>query len=430
VFCVDASLSPSHDGHNRVVIRGRSAVTFGITGLSGLISRQLTSRPRKQASRKVDTISPFQYNACSDDQAVTYLQGIKAGDAPGTYLLVGANDSPGPAPLGLAYVGAFDRVSNPEFNGSSGTGTWYEISVPDSFNSAGTSVYGPDNLGAGLVNYVGSFTRDLGDASPSPANPSIVGFAYTGAVDGSTTAGFREVQGLTDEGLPGTYTFLHSVDGGLAVGNTDLGGLDERTGYFSLKSTPFVLRLADGQQVAIRFPGNDADDSDLVTHTAYGIWYDGEGQYTIAGGSGVVLESGNGLAAGAGYLIDYDSITGSFSNYTEFDYQNRDRTDLITHFEGIYRDSSGVYWLPATSVGLDASGEISIASVVKVERGLSGDFLARAQWQQFEVRDSATDVKSVLSTGNSLFGNVVVGLASYPTLDGQLSQAAYVTLGN
>lgn len=382
------------------------------------------------ARRQVDTISPFQYNAYPDDPAVTYLQGIKEGDAPGTYLLVGANDSPGPTPLGLAYVGAFDRVSNPDFNGSSGTGKWYEISVPDSFNAAGTSVYGPDNLGAGLVNYVGAFTRDLNGAQPSSESPSTLGFAYTGAINGSTIAGYREVQGLTDEGLPGTYTFVHSVDGGLAVGNTDLAASDARTGYFSLKSTPFILRLADGQQVAIRFPSNDADDSDLVTHTAYGIWYNGEGQYTIAGGSGEVLESGNGIAVGSGYLIDYDSITGSFFNYAKFNYQNLDRTDLITHFEGIYRDSSGDYWLPATSVGLDARGEISIASVVKVERGLSGDFLARAQWQPLEVRDSETDVKSVLSTGNSLFGNVVVGLASYPTLDGQLSQADYVILGN
>lgn len=341
-----------------------------------------------------------------------------------------SNDSPGPTPFGFAYVGALDRVSNPAFNGSSGSGTWYEISVPDSFDAAGTSVYGPDNLAAGLVNYVGAFTRDLNGASPSTSSPSIVGFAYTGAVDGSTTSGFLEVQGLTDEGSPGTYTFVHSVDGGLAVGNTDLAALDGQTGYFGLKSTPFVLRLADGQQVAIRFPSNDADDSDLVTHTAYGIWYNGEGQYTIAGGSGVVLESGNGIAAGSGYLIDYDSITGSFSNYTEFNYQNRDRTDLITHFEGIYRDSSGDYWLPATSVGFDARGEISIASVVKVERGRSGDFLSRAQWQPLQIRDSVTDVKSVLSTGNSLFGNVVVGLASYPTLEGGLSQADYVILGN
>ncbi len=379
---------------------------------------------------KTETISPFDYNAVANDPEVTYLQGIKAGDREGTFLLVGANDSSGPTPLGLAYVGPLNAVANPAFNGSSGSGTWYEISVPTSFDAAGTSVYGPDNLGAGLVNYVGAFTRNLGDETPSPTNPSIVGFAYTGSVDGSTTAGYREVQGVTDEGLLGTYTFVHSVDGGLAVGNTDLADLDSQTGYFGLKSSPFIVNLADGKQTLIRFDSDDTDDRDLVTHTAYGIWYNGNGVYTIAGGSGTVLEVGDGVTTGAGYLVDYDSVTGQFANYTEFNYQNRDSTDLITHFEGIYRDSQGDYWLPATSVALNPQEDLAIASVVKVERGRSGDFKAEAQWRPLQVRDSDTGVESVLSTANSIFGNVVVGFANYPASGDQLTQADFVIQGN
>ena len=37
-------------------------------------------------------ISPFQYNPGKDPTVVTYLQGLKGGDAPGTFLLVGANN--------------------------------------------------------------------------------------------------------------------------------------------------------------------------------------------------------------------------------------------------------------------------------------------------------------------------------------------------
>ena len=206
-----------------------------------------------EKQNKVSTISPFDYNAFPGDSSITYLQGIKGGDLPGTFLLVGANDSPGPNPQGFAYVGPLDSVTNPAFDGSSGSGTWYPLSVPDSFEAAGTSVYGPDNLGAGLVNYVGAFTRDLAGTAASSTNPSIVGFTYTGAVDGSTAAGYREVQGITDEGFAGTYTFIHSVDGGLAVGNTDLAALDGRTGYFSLKSTPFIVSMSDGSQKSIQF---------------------------------------------------------------------------------------------------------------------------------------------------------------------------------
>ena len=57
---------------------------------------------------KTTTISPFDYNAFPDDSSITYLQGIKGGDRPGTFLLVGANDSPGPNPQGFAYVGPLD----------------------------------------------------------------------------------------------------------------------------------------------------------------------------------------------------------------------------------------------------------------------------------------------------------------------------------
>ncbi len=321
-------------------------------------------------------------------------------------------------------------MTNPAFNGSSGSGTWYSLAVPDSFDAAGTSVYGPDNLGAGLVNYVGAFTRDLGGAAASSTNPSIVGFTYTGAVNGSTTAGYRAVQGITDEGFAGTYTFIHSVDGGLAVGNTDLAALDGQTGYFSLKSTPFIVSMADGSQTPIQFATDDTDDSDLITHTAYAIWYNGNGKYTIAGGSGVVLDGDKGVNAGAGYLVDYDSVTGLFAHYTEFNYQNRNSTDLITHFEGIYRDTSGDYWLPATSVALNPQEDLAIASVVRVERDRSGDFKAKAQWLPLQVRESDSGVKSILSTGNSLFGNAVVGFANYPTSAYELTQANFVIQGN
>lgn len=169
------------------------------------------------------------------------------------------------------------------------------VAGPEAFGASGTSVYGPDNLGAGLGNLVGT---------------------YTGALDGTTAAGWRRLQGTTQLGIPGTCNFVHSVDGGLAVGNADIADVDGITGYFSLSSTALIVVLATGRQIDIRYP----DDRDpLVTHTAYGIWANGNGSYTIAGGSGEVLDSASGkLELGAAYLIDYDSITESFSNYTTF----------------------------------------------------------------------------------------------------------------
>lgn len=367
-------------------------------------------------------ISPFQYNPGKDPTVVTYLQGLKGGDAPGTFLLVGANNSPGPTPVGLVYQGPLNAV---EKDGVSGSGEWTVVTVPEDFDAAGTSVYGPDNLGAGLGNLVGAYTRSLGNQAPSSDNPAIVGFTYTGALDGSTATGWRSVQGTTQLGTKGSYTFVHSVDGGLAVGNTDNADVDDLTGYFSLSSTAFIVELATGRQIPVRFPG---ERDPLVTHTAYGIWANGSGKYTIAGGSGEVLNEATGrVSAGEAYLIDYDSITGQFSNYTNFSYRNRDRTDLISHFEGIYRTDNGRYRLPATSVDLNTEGDLAIASIVTVKRNKKGGFRAKARWQDLDVTRSSDGEKSVLSTANSLYGDVTIGFANYPDGNGGLAQLDYVT---
>ena len=381
----------------------------------------LTPLAFRPASKRLRFTSPFQYNPGQDSSVVTYLQGIKGGDLKGTYVLVGANNSPGPTPVGLVYQGPLDATAN---NGISGSGRWSIVAVPDQFGAAGTSVYGPDNLGAGLGNLVGAYTRDLGNETPSADNPAIVGFTYTGALDGTTETGWRSVQGVTQLGTPGTYTFVHSVDGGLAVGNTDNADVDDITGYFSLSSTAFVVELATGRQIDIRYPG---DRDPLVTHTAYGIWNNGRGLYTIAGGSGEVLDPTSGvLEAGEGYLIDYDSITGLFANYTTFSYRNREQADLITHFEGIYRTKRGEYRLPATSVALNEQGDLSIASVVSVKRNRKGGFKASARWRDLDVTRSSDGARSVFSTGNSLYGDITVGLANYPDGNGGLIPLDYV----
>ena len=358
-------------------------------------------------------ISPFQYNPGSSSDVVTYLQGIKGGDEDGTYLVVGANNSSGPDPVGLVYQGPLDAVQS---NGVSGSGLWTIIAVPEDFDAAGTSVYGPDRLiGDDRVNYVGAFTRDLDDLTPTSEDPAIVGFTYTGSTDGSTNSGWNEVQGVTQSGGLATYTFVHSVDGGLAVGNADQADRDGKTGYFSLSSTAFVVDIETGEQTLIRYPG---DRNPLVTHTAYGIWDNEDGSYTIAGGSGSVLDSSkedSDLVVGEAYLIDYDPITGRFSNYQTFAYNNgEDGVDLITHFEGIYRDDHGVYYLPATSVSFDGDRDLATASVATIERNCDGSFEETADWSDLDVVKSGTDVESVLSTGNSMFANQIIGFSNYP----------------
>ena len=370
-------------------------------------------------------ISPFQYNPGSSSDVVTYLQGIKGGDEDGTYLVVGANNSSGPDPVGLVYQGPLDAVQS---NGVSGSGLWTIISVPEDFDAAGTSVYGPDRLvGDDRVNYVGAFTRDLDDLTPTAEDPAIVGFTYTGSTNGATTSGWKKVQGVTQSGGLATYTFVHSVDGGLAVGNADQADRDGKTGYFSLSSTAFLVDIETGEQTLIRYPG---DRNPLVTHTAYGIWDNEDGSYTIAGGSGSVLDSSkddSDLAVGEAYLIDYDPMTGCFTNYQTFSYDNgKDGIDLITHFEGIYRDDCGVYYLPATSVSFSGGRDLAAASVATIERNHDGSFEEMANWSDLDVIKSGTNVESVLSTGNSMFANQVVGFSNYPVEGGSLESLSFI----
>lgn len=257
---------------------------------------------------------------------------------------------------------------------------------------------------------VGAYTRNLNGSSPTPEDPAIVGFTYTGAVDGSSADGWRSVQGITQLGTPGTYTFVHSVD--------------DLTGYFSLSSTAFIVDLETGLQTPIRYPGQR---DPLVTHTAYGIWDNEDGTYTIAGGSGERLKRGNSrVDSGEAYLIDYDSVTGRFSNYTSFAYRNRDRTDLISHFEGIYRTKRGAYRLLATSVALNRKGDAAIASVVTVKRNKRDDFKPEANWRDLKVTRSSDGEASVISTANSQFRQVTVGFANYPDGNGGLTPLDFV----
>ena len=132
------------------------------------------------------------------------------------------------------------------------------------------------------------------------------------------------------------------------------------------------------------------------------------------------------MELGEAYLIDYESITGEFDNYTIFPYRNRDKGDLVSHFEGIYRTSSGDYQLPATSVALNDKGDETIASVVTVKRNRRGDFKTEALWQDLDITRSSDGTESVFTTGNSLYGDATVGFANYPESDGSLTSLSFV----
>ena len=67
---------------------------------------------------------------------------------------------------------------------------------------------------------------------------------------------------------------------------------------------------------------------------------------------------------------------------------------------------------------LNEQGDRIIASVVKVRRNDQGNFCDQAHWQDLTVTRSSDGATSVLTTANSLYGDVTVGFANYPDGNG------------
>src|SRR5262249_7574455 len=134
------------------------------------------------------------------------------------------------------------------------------------------------------------------------------------------------------------FTYAHSTMGGLVVGNADgpEANLPLGPGHAWLYDIKQGKLLPD-----IVYPGS-------TSTTAYGIWSNGGTSYTICGGY-AGLEGDRSISRA--YLVDYDSVTGVYTNWTSFQYPNGiPGQDYITHFEGISSAEKGVYTLVADSV--------------------------------------------------------------------------------
>ncbi len=86
--------------------------------------------------------------------------------------------------------------------------------------------------------------------------------------------------------------------------------------------------------------------------------------------------------------------------------------------------------MPAASVSLNDDDDLSRAWVVMVKRRKPGAFREEARWQALDIREDGTNTQSVLSTGNSHYGNVAVGFANYPKANGGVRQADFVFKGD
>ncbi len=327
---------------------------------------------------RTDPVTSVDYYPTSDvytsngtSMPVSGWQGIRASGVSGQYLITGTSDS-----NGLLYDGPI--------SGSGGTA--YSVNYQ---GAATTSVYGPDLLSNGQIRLVGSYTTGNGQTQ---------GFIFQGSLaDLSNSANFQTID------FPNvTYTYVHSTMGDLAVGNG--GDIPAQTDHAFLYSVS-----QDKILTPIVYPGS-------TTTSAYGIWFNGGTSYTICGGYGAPLQPGQ--PPFAGYLVDYDSSTGQFTNWTSFTDPNNQ--SLAVHFQGISSTQAGVYTLGANELQPGSSTDL-VASVASVRRNPDGTF-GPAVWTNL----SDPDLQASL-TADAVEGNQVVGIGI--TDSGSVSYQATVNTG-
>ena len=304
------------------------------------------------------TTVDFYNTSALPDVTVTAWQGLRGSATQGDYIIVGSSES-----NGLYFDGSLDLTS----------GTTAFINYP---GVVSTSIYGPDLQDDGSLHLVGSYKNGTG---------VVNGFFMAGSLDqlqnqtGSYQTIFYE---------DSTYNYAHSTMGGLVVGNAD-----GPEGDFPIGTgTAWLYDSSTGQFLEnIVYPGS-------ISNTAYGIWDNGDGFFTICGG----YTSPD--MVGHAYLVSYNSLTQVYSNWASFDHpvgplgQN-----YITHFEGISCVEKGVFTLVADSIGVGQDGP-AIGSWVSVRRATGGGY-EQERWVDLQYPGTSIPLSS-----NSVYGTAMVGV--------------------
>jgi hypothetical protein len=323
----------------------------------------------------VDPVRGIDYfNATAVSTPVSTWAGIRGLDD-GQYLMTGSSGT-----SGLLYVGPLSGAAQ---------GQAFTLNYP---GAESTSVYGPDDLGDGNVLLVGTYVM--------PGDSTRYGFSFRGnvatmATDVTDAANYTQIW----NGSP--FNYVHSAMGGLAVGNF----ITSSTNIAAQAGRAFIYDLDSGLFIEdIVFPGS-------LSNTAYGIWDNGDGTYTIAGGySQRAVNNVNDRLQpiGMGSLVDYDRATGRFSNWRSFSYRGGPNDTVAgTHFMGISGIERGVYQLSGSAFD---SGTFVTSGWATVRRQADGTFGAM-DWVDLAVPESVTGFTGITSA-NSVYGDAVVGIVS------------------
>lgn len=279
----------------------------------------------------------------------TFLTGIRGKESSEDLHITGGYVDPDGGVTGLYYIGR-----------KSGKGKWWELKYASTASE--TVLYGPNILHCGNVQAVGSYKTEQ-------TGPLDIGCLYEGKPDGSGkwTTLRPPVEGVKN-------TIAHSTNGGLVVGNYDT---ELRSGF------AFIYDIERKKYYTITL-------KEAETNTAYGIWYEGCGQYIICGG---YSKDDRGYA----YTIRLRQEGKKLKTYDfqSYSYQNDENEYPITHFDGIAPNDKGGYNLTGTGVQVGKDNFAFFAST---------DRKGKAKWSEVAVPGAES------TTGNSVWEKIVIGV--------------------
>ena len=267
------------------------------------------------------------------------------------------------------------NIFTPNFTGQMVTGSI--------FYGPNTNLFDP-SLGVGNVRVVGSY-KYSNNANPNFDHGMIYQGPVAGCPGGSSSCWTQiDPTSLVKPGEMLENTIAHSTMGRLVVGDWDTNLAVGHAFVYNMGTASFA----------------DLNPNGSLSVTAYGIWQNGNGSYTIAGGLSAIKNDG----VDEGWLADYDAATMSLTHLKTFEFDNQPLTSLVSHFDGITGTANG-YNL--TGEFLTAGGNVGgfFASVSRLPDGSFGE----ANWTPINFAyPGFTNV--VLTTGNTVLGNDVLGI--------------------
>lgn len=317
----------------------------------------------------IDTPVGKQYGGVSAWQGIRYLGSEN-------YLICGTTNPNPNSGYGLIYVGNIDCIN----------GLFYYLNVPSQIGLA-TSVYGPNyNFNNGIYTFVGSY---------ADYSFNIKGFIYIGTLDNNELANPNNFL-YPSVNLEYDANFLHSNSNGLVVGNSGNNN----------KTISYIYNVGDMNNyiTEIKFPGS-------ITTTSYGIWYNGNNSYTIVGGFSskfvplhvVIGSDGIIKPVGNSFIVDYNSETNTFSNWTEIIFDNSNLS-IVSHFQGIYGNEDGTYSINADVIN-PKEGLLPQGYFLTIGRNSESKFQYNFEnWIKLKYNEFGT------TSSNSIANNKVVGL--------------------